>query len=534
MAATAITPLTLWTWLHDGEEIVVADARDGGPYSRSHILVAASIPVAQIEYLAPTLIPRLSTRVVIVDNGGETYAQSAAEILIANGYSNIHVLEGGNTAWEQAGYQLFAGSGIISKAFGELVEHELDTPRIDASTLKLWQEEQRKFVSVDSRPLAEYRTISLPNGSDCPGAELVLRVPALLEDESTPIVVNCAGRTRSIIGAQSLRNAGVRNPIYALKNGTMGWMLEGFEYVKGAHNMVPEPAGEDLLRAQRLASAVREQHGVRAISTQQLDEFLGDQERTTYIFDVRQSDAFERGHIPGSVYAPGGQLVQATDTYAAVRNARIVLVDEHMVQSVMTAHWLQQMGWDVFVLEDGMSRATETGARVGRVLNVGLREANGVYATDLQQEILSDTITVIDVGESYWYREGRIPGSYYAMRSQLATALARFTPNTRIVFCCSDGRTAPLAASDALKLGYTNVAWLRGGRGEWKKLGESFERIGEDTDSLVLTETDDMWYPPWARKEGVEEAIMQYLTWETGLLEPVSRETYLTFSLTGK
>jgi rhodanese-related sulfurtransferase len=534
MTATTITPLTLWTWLHDGEEIVVADVRDGGPYSRSHILVAASIPLAQIEYLAPTLIPHLSTHTVIVDNGDETHAQSAAEILIANGYSNIHVLEGGNTAWERAGYQLFSGSGIISKAFGELVEHELDTPRIDAHMLKLWQDEQRNFISVDSRPLAEYRTISLPNGADCPGAELVLRVPALLEDESTPIVVNCAGRTRSIIGAQSLRNAGVRNPIYALKNGTMGWMLEGFEYVKGAQNMVPEPAGEDLERAQTLARHVQEEHGVRTISLSQLDKFLNEEDRTTYVFDVRQSDVYERGHIPGSVHAAGGQLVQATDTYAAVRNARIVLVDEHMVQSVMTAHWLQQMGWDVFVLEGGMSRATESGARVGRVLNVGLREATGVHMAEIHQEVLSGVITVIDVGESYWYREGRIPGSYYAMRSHIVSALSRFATDSKIVFCCSDGRTAPLAASDALKLGYTNVAWLRGGRGEWKKLGESFERIGEETDLLLLTETDDMWYPPWARKEGVEEAIMQYLTWETGLLEPVSRETYLTFSLTGR
>jgi len=33
-----------------------------------------------------------------------------------------------------------------------------------------------------------------------------------------------------------------------------------------------------------------------------------------------------------------------------VRNARIVVVDEHMVQSVMTAHWLARMGWEVHVL----------------------------------------------------------------------------------------------------------------------------------------------------------------------------------------
>ncbi|CPR01703.1 sulfurtransferase [Bordetella pertussis] len=40
-------------------------------------------------------------------------------------------------------------------------------------------------------------------------------------------MVNCAGRTRSIIGAQSLINAGVPNPVFALRNGTMGWALAG-------------------------------------------------------------------------------------------------------------------------------------------------------------------------------------------------------------------------------------------------------------------------------------------------------------------
>lgn len=48
-----------------------------------------------------------------------------------------------------------------------------------------------------------------------------------MNSAQTPIVVNCAGRTRSIIGAQSLINAGLRNPVYALRNGTIGWTLAG-------------------------------------------------------------------------------------------------------------------------------------------------------------------------------------------------------------------------------------------------------------------------------------------------------------------
>ena len=121
-----VTADELWQWLHDGDEIVVADVRDGGPFARAHILAAATIPLSQIEVLMPVMVPRLGTRVVLVDDGG-SHASRAHEVLESNGYSDLWVLGGGQPAWESSGRQVFSGSGIISKAFGELVEHELDT-----------------------------------------------------------------------------------------------------------------------------------------------------------------------------------------------------------------------------------------------------------------------------------------------------------------------------------------------------------------------------------------------------------------------
>lgn len=525
-----VTPDGLWEWLHDGDEIVVADVRDGGPFSRAHILAAASIPLAQMEVLAPTMVPRRGTRVVLVDDDG-TMSARAGEILESNGYANVCVLQGGQGAWVASGRQVFSGSGIISKAFGEMVEHHLDTPRIEAAELREWMESGREMVLVDARPMAEFRTVSLPGGTDCPGAELVLRVPAIIDSPDTPVVVNCAGRTRSIIGAQSLRNAGITNPVYALKNGTMGWQLAGFDSVAGASAMVPEPGAEGLAVAQRLARDVCSRHGLSVIDCGTLDRFAADPTRTTYVFDTRQADSFERGHVPGSLHAPGGQLVQATDTYAAVRNARIVLVDEHMVQSVMTAHWLAQMGWEVHVLQGATARFTETGTPRVRTLSTGDDSVGLVTADELSGWLDRGSCAVVDVGESYWYREGRIPGSHYSMRTHLNSALTRFRYDERIVFCCGDGRFSPFAAADARKMGFDHVHVLEGGRNAWRRAGNALERIGEDTDDLVLSETDDMWYPPWARKEGVNEAIMQYLTWETGLLEPVSRETYIRFAV---
>ena len=71
--------------------------------------------------------------------------------------------------------------------------------------------------------------MTIPGSICCPNGELGYRVHDLVPDESTPIVVNCAGRTRSIIGAQTLINLGLKNPIYALENGTQGWYLEDFQ-----------------------------------------------------------------------------------------------------------------------------------------------------------------------------------------------------------------------------------------------------------------------------------------------------------------
>lgn len=528
MTGGAVRADELREWLHDGQEIAVLDVRDGGPYARSHILVASSAPLSLFEVVIPQLVPRRSTRIVLVDDDGST-VNRAAEMLLRAGYTDVSSLAGGIRGWEAAGHRLFSGSGIVPKAFGELVEQELGTPHIEPTELETWRAEGRPFLLVDARPMAEYRTVSIPGATDCPGAELVLRVPGIIPDPTTPIVVNCAGRTRSIIGAQSLRDAGVPNPIFALKNGTMGWHLAGLMTAHGESNMVAEPTVAALAEAKRLAEEILVRDSIPVVDRRQLDAWLEDNGRTTYVFDVRQPEAFESGHIPGSISAPGGQLVQATDTYAAVRHARLVLVDEHLVQSVMTGHWLRRMGWDVSVMKDAPDHFTEHGRQTSATLTEVDGRVAAVEAAELSAMVAEPSVMVIDVGESYWYRQGRIPGSHYAMRSMLADVLSGIHRDTKVVFCCTNGAVAPFAANDALNLGFDDVSWLVGGRAAWRRGGGAVEVVGDGDDERILTPTDDMWYPPWARSEGIEEAMLQYLTWEVGLLESVAEETYISF-----
>jgi rhodanese-related sulfurtransferase/predicted metal-dependent enzyme (double-stranded beta helix superfamily) len=517
--------------LGDSEELALIDVREGGVFAQSHLLTATNIPLSVLELRVPDLLPRRDVRVVLVD-ADDGLAQRAARVLRRHGYLNLAVLAGGVAAWGTAGYELFSGTFVPSKAFGEYVEHANDTPRIEPQLLKAWQDEGRDLLILDSRPLDEYRMMSIPGAMDCPGAELVYRAPALVKSESTTIVVNCAGRTRSIIGAQSLRNAGLKNPIVALKNGTMGWHLAGLEVARGHTNMAPKPEGAGLAAAQAHARDVAARYHVPFIDEARLDEFRFDEERTTYIFDVRLPEDFNGGHRPDSLNAPGGQLVQATDTFVAVRGARIVLVDRDGVQAVMSAHWLKQMGWtDVYVLRDGLSGALVSGKAAGTPLGLDALTAPALTPDELNELIKAQAAEVIDVDASLKYRKGRIPGAWYALRSRFTDCLGRFAAGSKLVFTSSNGVLARYAAQDAQAMGFA-ASYLKGGTAAWNHAGYKTEPCMGDNDPKFLTATEDVWYRPYDRNSGVEQAMQQYLTWEVNLLAQLEREPYVKFSVT--
>ncbi|MEL7158195.1 MAG: rhodanese-like domain-containing protein, partial [Actinomycetota bacterium] len=334
-----IDAATLRDRLLAGGELAVLDAREQGAYSNRHLLRAVSLPLSQLELQLEALVPRRTTPLVWCDGGADDgtagLAQQAADRCAALGWSDVSVLDGGTAAWAAAGGELYAGVNVVSKAFGELIEHRHDTPRLGAEDVARLRAEGADLVVLDSRPFNEYRRMAIPDGIDCPGAELVHRARGVAPDPSTLVVVNCAGRTRSIIGAQSLINAGLPNEVMALENGTMGWQLAGLDIVAGAEAVAPTPSPEVRSWAAQAAAGVAERFGVTEIEATDVEAWLADNGRTTYLFDVRSPEEFAEGHLAGSRSAPGGQLVQATDTYVGTNNARLVLIDDDGVRATM-------------------------------------------------------------------------------------------------------------------------------------------------------------------------------------------------------
>src|SRR4051812_4669849 len=219
--------------LHDGREIALLDAREEVPFDARHLLMAACVPLSRIELLLDACVPRRSARVVWCDDG-EGLAQRAAARMSSFGYTDVAVLEGGIVAWEAAGFRIYSGVHVPSKAFAEVVEHEAGTPWITAEQLKKLIDDRADIALFDSRSYEEFHGNSIPTAISVPGAELVYRFASLVPSPKTTVVVNCGGRTRSIIGAQSLINAGVPNKVVSLKNGTQAWHLGGFEILKGS------------------------------------------------------------------------------------------------------------------------------------------------------------------------------------------------------------------------------------------------------------------------------------------------------------
>jgi rhodanese-related sulfurtransferase len=219
---TRIDAKELKARLHDGGEIALLDAREELPFGRRHLLMASCVPLSRLELLVDDLVPRRATRVVWCDDD-EGLAARAAARMAALGYWNVALLDGGIAAWEAAGFRVYSGVHVPSKAFAEVVEHEAATPWISAEELKALIDRKADIAIYDSRSYEEYHNNSIPTAVSVPGAELVYRFADLMPSSATTVIVNCGGRTRSIIGAQSLINAGVANKVVSLKDGTMAW-----------------------------------------------------------------------------------------------------------------------------------------------------------------------------------------------------------------------------------------------------------------------------------------------------------------------
>ncbi len=527
----SISPASLYNMVTEENEFALVDLREDGSFGARHLLFAVNIPFSHLEFLLGDLIPNRHVPIILCGtcNDGSLINKGASKLSYF-GYKNISMLEGGIDAWEREGFELFSGVNVPSKAFGEFVEKKCGTPHVSAEKLEKMIKSGEKLVILDSRPMSEYEVMNIPGGINVPGAELSYRIADLSVGSDTTIVVNCAGRTRSIIGAQTLINAGIPNKVVALENGTMGWHLAGKKLEYGSSFRFPGISKNGHKIAKLRAKNLFEKFDIKFVDFTALSAMLGDLNRTTYLLDVRDPSEYDLGHIPGSVSAPGGQLVQATDQYVGIRNSRLILIDDDDIRAVMTASWLKQMGWpEVFVFQGGVSCAGELqlGPYERKIFGDNNGKVDFVNLMEFDRLNKDNKYKIIDLASSTIYRDdGHIPGAYFAIRANLSESLNKIGGANSIILTSPDGKLAEIAASDEVFLD-RDVKVLKGGTDSWVASGlpleKGFTRMADDA--------NDVWYRPYDFKDGVEGAMKQYLSWEIDLLNQIKRDGTANFQI---
>lgn len=505
-----VTAEALKPQLTDGGEIALLDVREHGQYGEGHPFFSVNLPYSRMETLAEELLPCRGVRCVVLDDN-DGVAEKAARVLEEMGYSDIRILEGGAPAWAAAGYTLFKGVNLPSKTFGELVEHEMGTRSIAAEELKAMLDAGKRVAVLDGRAPEEFRKMSLPGARSCPNAELAYRLPQMVADETTPIVVNCAGRTRSIIGAQTLRELGIANPVFALRNGTQGWRLAGFELDHGqAPAALPALEPAQLAEAARKAEALIAELNLPTVDPATLDAWLADPTRSTYLLDVRTAEEYAEAHLPGARSAPGGQLVQATDEKVAVRNARIVLTDDRQLRAATTAMWLAGMGHRVWILRADASKGDARGAAPAPP-----GAADTLALSEIPARLAAGAV-LIDSSRSPDYRDAHIDGARWTTRARLEDL--GLPADAEVVVTGRDRVLIAGVAKDLRRLGHARVETVAGTPESWQSAGLTLVSTPEEPSEA---DSIDFLFFVHDRHDGNLEAARGYLAWEQGLLEQI-------------
>ncbi|CAM3596818.1 rhodanese-like domain-containing protein [Rahnella bruchi] len=529
-------PLRHFSELHDalraGQEVALIDVREEAAFATGHPLFAANLSLSKLELEVLDRIPERRTAITLYDNGefydearGERKAVRAAEFLKSLGYQNIALLAGDLAGWREAGGEIFIDVNAPGKAFGEWVEHHYHTPSLSAEQVLTLQQQGANIAVLDVRRFDEFQAMSIPGGVSVPGGELALRIRDVVPDEKTHIVINCAGRTRSIIGTQSLINAGVTQPVTALRNGTIGWTLAGQTLAHNQLEHFPELSESARGFALKGAQALAIRAGVRSVTLSQIHDWQSDDSRTLYLFDVRTADEFRAGHLAGSRHVPGGQLVQETDHTATVRGARIVLVDNDGVRARMAASWLAQMNWEVYVADVQSENLTERGDWQAQVAPAPAVES--IKPEQLLNWLSDENTGVLDLTTSANFFNRRIPGAIWTTRANIPQIIAAAPDKQRWVITCTSGLLARYAVTEVAALSGKEVYLLEKGTVGWIAAGLPLER-GE---SAYLDNAQDRYQRPYEGTHVSPQVMQDYLDWEYGLVAQLEKDGTHGFKL---
>lgn len=484
-------------------EWALLDVREPGEAADGHPFGSVNLPYSRLELRIGALVPNRAARLLLV-GAGDGVAERAASRLAALGYSEVGVVDGGEPAWSEAGLLCVQGEHVVSKAFGEWMARTEDLPEIDAQDLARLRADGKPVRLIDVRPRDEFQRFTLPDSISCPNGELAARL-ASLTTPTGPLVVHCAGRTRSLIGAQSIRAFGLADRALALRDGTQGWELAGYERTLGAESLPPSEL--DVERARQSSWKLIEHLALAVQSAAEVEHMAAWGKRTLYALDPRPADEDPTTTPSGFRRAPATTLVQATDRFLAVRGAIVILWDPILLRAVFAAYWLRRMGWDARIATDLSPPVLPAQEKVAD----DRPKLSEVPLSDLT-DLVQSNVELLDIRSSQAFANCHLAAATWGIRP----LLDRLQSAGPFVLIADDLETADLCAVDLQASGSRVLGVHLADTAAWKQAGLP---VASSPESPAI---DRVTFCAGRHSGNLDDA-RRYLDWEHGLLDRLER-----------
>lgn len=516
------------------DEIAFLDVREAGQFGDGHPFLATPCPYSRFERNILDLVPNKNVPVILIDDGDHV-GNKALQIAQKMGYSNLSVVDGGIQKWESTGARLFKGVNVPSKTLGELAEHYLHPKTITPQELnELLKSKDPPFL-FDCRPPMEYQKMTIPGARSAPNGELAYRQRELISNENTPVIVTCAGRTRGIIGALGLKLSGVKNPVYALENGSQGWVLEGLSLARSNQlEPLPEVCTQSKLEGSLSAKSLLAKLGVTQITAQEARKYLEQSQGTTYLFDIRSEAEFFNQMCPFAQHVWGVQLIQATDQWIGVRRSRIILIDDTGLRAALAAIWLHILGYSVCFLpiEEALKLCNfENSSHLKNKSRQALEDSNYLKkysAKDAFDLSRNSNVLLIDSRQSMDYRKAHAKGSRWLIRPKVPKFLKHTDLSNTFILIDDQFDRLQALANELKSNGAVSLGYVYGGMQAWKD-----ENLPIKTSQFSPPDHEciDFLFFTHGRHDGNLADSRLYLEWEKSLIKRLHPHELNAFDL---
>ena len=317
------------------KNISFLDIRERKEYVQGFAFGSVNCPFSKFKFLIKELVPDTNTKIILIGVKNINQKKQIQKILKKLKYHKSFIIKGDYKIWKKYKFPFWAGEYTFSKAFGEWIEITSNIKNLYAKELYKIHKKNHNYLQIDARPKKEFEKFSLPQSVQCSGGELPCYINNT-EKLRKNYIVHCAGRTRSIIAYQTLKDFNFKNKKYVLNGGTQNWVLNGFDRKFNNQSKIKSTKinyKDDL----KLANSIAKKFKIP--STQIMNK------QTNFYYFQINSEIKNFKKIPGWKQVNATTLIQSTDKFISSTNTRVLIFSNIPSSAVFAVIWLRRMGY---------------------------------------------------------------------------------------------------------------------------------------------------------------------------------------------